>query len=325
MKRFILLIAFGLTFLNCNFAQTAKPLSDADGGKLTTSVDGKLVFEGKTIELRHAYARGSYSDFFDESKQVMVYFMEKPIEEQSFEGANVETFRRLKQAGNNYVVGCEVTGKHFTNTVWDLSKLSDAQPSVLPISIDLFFIEYDILKLDDQTVEGKVYTKKEIVNKGNLQVVHGKTLEVSFRVAIRMRDSLANDPVTSHNGTRLPIGGGAPGTAYLEIAKLMKAAKGVKELAAVIIASRNADLAESMKPTAGAIQMNKELEESLATMLKKTFIIDNPTVEGGFISGNKATLQIKGTQEGVNVTARLNMHLENDRWKTGKGEIRFVQ
>ncbi len=325
MKRLILLIAFGLTFLNCGFAQTAKPSSGADGGKLTNSVDGKLVFEGKTIALRHAYARGSYSDFFDESKQVMVYFTEKPIEEQSFGGANVETFRRLKQAGNNYVVGCELTGKIPSNTVWDLSKLSDAQLSVLPISSDLFFIDLDIVKLDDQTAEGKVYTKKEIINKGALQLVHGKTLEITFRVAIKMRDSLADDPVTAHNGTRLPIGGGAPGTAYMEIAKLMKAAKGVKELTAVIIASRNADLAESMKPTAGAIQMGKELEESLATLLRKAFLIDNPKVEGGFISGDKATIWMKGTQEGAKVTQRLNMHLETGRWKMGKGEIRFVQ
>jgi hypothetical protein len=111
----------------------------------------------------------------------------------------------------------------------------------------------------------------------------------------------------------------------MEIAKQMKAAISVKELAAVVIASHNADLAESMKPTAGAVQMNKELEEALSTMLRKAYVIDNPQVEGGFIRDDKATLWIKGTQEGVKVTKRLNMHLENGRWKMGKGEIRIVQ
>jgi len=46
-------------------------------------------------------------------------------------------------------------------------------------------------------------------------------------------------------------------------------------------------------------------------------IVQDARVEGGFMSGEKATLSITGTDGGQKSISRINMHLENGQWKVG--------
>jgi hypothetical protein len=288
---------------------------------------GQLVVDGKAIKLNYVYARTDYN-FFDEKKNnTLLLFTETPVADVSVEAVGVTGLQKIKEAGNRYVVKYEITneeGAMTTADIWEVGALSDDSSAMSATTI--FRPEIDLLKNNDTVVEGRLYTAVPVK-----WFDHTYELNVAFHAPVKGDAEKA--PVTAKNGVKLPVGGGAPGAAYMKFTKALEAAKTARELVSVMQVSLTASLIEEMQPSPNAGPVPKELEE-FAFQLLKAQVIERAQVTGGFISGDKATIAVVGMQKPLGadktaksekILARFNMHLENGQWKRGFGSIKMDQ
>lgn len=344
MKRAILYLTVVSFIGTASFAQTkrrsANPQKPAIGtikrmpprsaNVAPTNLDlgkasGQLIVDGKATKLNHAYARIDY-DFFDAKRNsTWLLFTEAPVPDDTVEEVGVTV--KMKEAGNRYVVKYQITGEEDalnTIDIWEVGTLSSDSSSIS--ATPLFNWKIDLLKNDDRFVEGRLYTTAPEKRKE-----HTYEFNVAFHAPVK--GDAAKAPVTANDGVKLPVGGGAPGAAFLKFQKALEAAKTAREMAGVLLVSFTARLVEETQPSPNAGPVPKEIEE-FAFQLFRTQVIERPQVTGGFISGDKATIAVVGFQiimgadgdaKMEKISARFNMHLENGQWKRGFGAIQIDQ
>lgn len=277
---------------------------------------GQVLIDGKPVRLNHVYAvqQSASGDLFgDAEMSVRLFFTEKPVPdpEAALAEKNPDKFQRLKQAGNNYVMYLDVTPQTSSSDplVRELEKPDD-DSSALVVAETNFLLT----KFDAGIIDGRIFNDGALI-----ESERASALDVSFNAAIIKSDPV-DGPVTSSNGQPLPAGGGAPGAAYLAFIKAVTTTKNLKELKQLLEASQSAKLSAEVKRSLATVPAEREQETF--GVYQAVLTTQNARVEGGFVSGDKATLWVTGTDDGKKVIARFNMHLENGQWKVGVGSTR---
>jgi len=275
--------------------------------------NGQLVVDGKVMKLNHAYAVQSGRDLFEETKVTFIA-TEKPLAPEALKDAGLQDLlRAAHQAGNSHVISEDFTTREAPRDplVW---RLKDPQN---PDSWDYDHpsAEVELSQLDAKAIDGKIYTKKPYE-----WFDHTYEMNVSFNAPVVTSGDPIDGPVTASNGKPLPAGGGAPGTAYLTFVQAVPSVNSLKELAQLLEASQSTRVFGETKKSLASVPADKE-KEALG-VLKSILTIKDARVDGGFWTSDKATLWITGTDEGKKASARVNMHLENNRWKVGAGSTR---
>lgn len=294
-----------------------QPPTNLESGRAS----GQIIIDGNATKLNYVYARQQGHDMFDEKEsRVKLIFTEKPVAEDVL-GEDIEHFLRMKQAGNNYVMLYQLTANKESDSpvIWEVSKLSDSQTSITmadtrDIEEALTATDIDLSKFDDQLIDGRIYTPKP-----DKEFDHTYELDVSFNAQISRPDQ-TDAPVTASNGQPLPADGGAPGQAYLAFIKAVESTKNFKELTQVLETSLSVKPLEEAKKSLATIPAAEE--RATFELFKLVLIIKDARIEGGFVSGEKATLSVTGTDGGQKARARINMHLENGQWKVGASSTR---
>ena len=344
MKRAILYLTAVSLSVTASFAQTKRtpsnPQKPAAGATqratpnrvnvAPTNLDpgkasGQIVVDGKATKLNHAYAYMIY-DFFDEKRnRTELLFTEAPVPDEALEAVGVTAYQKMKEAGNRYVVQHQIaSGEHALDfvSVQEVGTLSSDSSAMFGTPILRTKIE--LVKNDGGVVEGRIHTAAPERHDD-----HTYEFNVAFHAPVKSDPAKA--PVTAKNGVGLPVGGGAPGAAFLKFQKALEAAKTAREMAGVLLVSLTARLVEETNPSPYAGPVPKELEE-VAFQLMRVAVIERPQVTGGFISGDKATIAVVGFKnimgsgevaQWEKVSARFNMHLENGQWKRGFGSIQM--
>ncbi len=292
------------------------PPTNLEPGK----ANGQLVVDGKAIKLNHAYARQSGYDLFEKTNVVFL-LTEKPINVETLKGdSKDDLLRAALEAGNSYVI-CDnfsTLQPPLHPSVWSLGKLPGATKTMeevrqfLEASNWLHSAEVDLSQFDNKALDGKIYTKGVSKSLGPTYEV-----DVSFNAPVITIGDAVNAPVVASTGQPLPVGGGAAGPVYLIFVKAVSLTKNFQELRQLLAASQSAGASAEMKKSLERVPA--EEEQQMFGLLKGVLTITDPVVEGGFISGDKATLWVTGMEDGKKLRARVNMHLENHQWKVGKG------
>ena len=282
---------------------------------------GQVVIDGKATKLNYVYARQQGHDMFDDKEnRVKLFFTEKPLGEDAL-GEDIEHLLRMKAAGNSYVMLYQLTAAEQSDfpEVLAVGQLSSNQSEVTladrrDLADSIMSTDIDLSKFDDRTIDGKIYTTRP-----SQKFDHTYELDLSFNAQINKPDT-TDAPVTAGNGQPLPADGGAPGRAYLAFIKAVEATGNLKDLTQVLETWLSArPLAEAKKSLA---TIPAAEEQATIGMLKMVLIIKDARVEGGFVSVDKATLSVTGTDGGQKANARINMHLENGQWKIGAASTR---
>jgi hypothetical protein len=280
------------------------------------SARGQLLIDGKPIKLNHAYAvqQSAAGDLWgDEAMNVRLFFTEKPLTdpEAALAEKNRDKFQHVKQAGNNYVMYLDVASQTSSSdpSIRELEKPGE-DSSALVVAETNFLLA----KFDDKNVDGRIFNDGALIKSDR-----ATALDVSFNAAI-IKSYPVDGPVTAANGQPLPAGGGAAGGAYLAFLEAVSATKNFKELKQLLEASQSAKWSAELKRSLETVPAEREQETF--QVYKGVLATKNAQVEGGFVSGEKATLWVTGTDDGEKIAARINMHLENGQWKVGTGSKR---
>jgi hypothetical protein len=178
----------------------------------------------------------------------------------------------------------------------------------------------EVERFTDTSIKGRVHTEKP---QSFLEVEY--EFDIAFDVALEPRNQ---PPVGPSAGTRLPAGGGDAGAAYVAAIRDLLAAKTYDELYAV---SKRV-----MSTMRGSIESPAEIEamrltipqyaapEKRAEWIERSFAVSRtfvprevPTVTGGFVAGDRATLALRWVDTGVEMEGRVNMQRESGVWKLG--------
>lgn len=292
------------------------PPSNLEPGRAS----GKLVVDGTVINLNHAYARQSGYDLF-EKIDVVFLLTEKPLAEEALKGHTRDDFiRAAREAGNSYVICDDFSNRRppFHPQVWSLEKVPSSldtmedQRQYSKASESLLSAEIDLSQFDSKAVDGKIYMKDPFK-----WFDHTYEINVSFNAPVVTSGDSASAPVPARSGEPLPPNGGPPGQAYLTFVTAVAKTTNFQELNQLLQAAQSASASAEMKRSLASVPAEKQ-DETFG-FLRGMLTIPNPRVESGFISGDKATLWVTGTENGKNVRARVNMHLENGQWKVGMG------
>lgn len=277
---------------------------------------GQVLIDGKPVKLNHVYAvqQSAAGDLFgDAGISVRLFFTEKPLPdpEAVLAEKNPDTFQRLRQAGNNYVMYLDITPQTSASDplVRELQKPDDGSATLVVAETNLI-----LTKFEDKTIDGRIFN-----DGASIERERASGTDLSFNASVIKSDPV-DGPVTATNGQPLPAGGGAPGAAYLAFVKAALTTKNLNELKQLLETSQSAKLSAEVKQSLRTVPA--EREEETFRVYQAVLTIKDARVEGGFASADKATLWVTGTEEGKKVTARFNMHLENGQWKVGTGSTR---
>ena len=277
---------------------------------------GQIEIDGKSIKLNYVYAHLIDYDFFDEANNSLkLWFTEQPVEETAMGDDTPKNFLAMKRGGNGVVLlyNPTVTTDPGKSTVWRVAQIPDQTTSFsvrdfMNLQEDIPGTESDYAKLDDQTIEGRLYTMSPVK-----WFDHTYKIEILFNAAIVQPDA-ANAPVTTRNGGQpLPSDGGAPGKAYLQALEKLRGTKNFAEIFGVLQSITTAELAANGKSELAGVPV--EQQDFIFRLLRPP---DNPRIVSGLIKDNRATLRIAGTRNVDKYSEAANMHLENGQWKVGK-------
>ena len=197
-----------------------------------------------------------------------------------------------------------------------MGNLSSSKPDIS--FADLSDLRYtihtdvDLAKFDEHVIDGRLYTTAPENSFG-----HTYELDLSFNAQI-IKPATEDAPITAGNGQPLPADGGAPGQAFMAFNKAVEKTTNLKELTQVLEAWLSAKpLAEMKQEKIPAAEEKASFE-----LFKSVLSVKDARIEGGFVSNDKATLSITGTDDGKKTITRMNMHLENGQWKVGAGSTR---
>ncbi|MEK6282805.1 MAG: hypothetical protein AABN95_20810 [Acidobacteriota bacterium] len=279
------------------------------------TANGQIVVDGKATRFNYVYARQQKYDLFDEKNNVVkLFFTEKPVPEDAL-GENIEHYLSMKRAGNVYVMLYQLTAKDPSGFphIWHVGGLADSQTHFTMETRDLdeslMSTDIDLSKFDDSLIDGRLYTPKPYKSFDSTY-----ELDVSFNAQINKPDE-TDAPVKASQGQPLPSDGGEPGKAYLAFLKGVEAAGNLKELAQVLETSLSAKPSEEAKKSLASVPVDEE--DKTFNLFKTVLLINDPRIEGGLVSGDKATLSFTGMDGGQKANGRVNMHLENGQWKVG--------
>lgn len=280
----------------------------------TNSARGAFVVNGRKCDVVAVLGTLTF-DLFDETKaDVELTFATTPISEAH---RKLMWFERLEATGAPYEL----------NMTIDVVRASGkAEPGFLTLydphtSLGLpepFRVELE--RYTDASMKGRVFTEKpQSFDK----------VEYEFAITFDVRPEPRNQPpVGSGDGTRLSAGGGDAGAAYVAAIRDLSAAKTYEEL--YVVSKR---VTSTMR---GAIESPAELEaarltipqyaapEKRAEWIERSYAASRgflppevPTVTGGYVDGDRATLALRWVDSGVEMEGRVNMQREDGVWKLG--------
>jgi hypothetical protein len=249
--------------------------------------DGKLVIDGKEFKLSHAYATIEYDPFDEGEYKIRVLLSEQPVAQDILDDHTA--FMNMKKDAKNHAIEIDIDKQRKVTWIglWGLGQLSGLEYPFEPVVVN------------EKMVEGRLFTAKA-----------EKLFEKQYQYDAKFKSTVRVDPiksfVTASTGKPLAADGGEPGRAYLDYQTAIRTAKGSEALdkfySKEALKQLNAD--PKLKDLVMEMQKGSQLEEI--------------KIVNGLIDGDKATLSVEGKREGErNVRGKVNMHLEEGRWKVG--------
>lgn len=259
---------------------------------------GQIAIDDRVVNLNHAYARLIEFDLFDETKNVFrVWLSDKPLDEKALDDE-----RALRESGN-------VVVSYTTMEPADRSQLIVLSGSQFDSVPD---IERDYVRHGNDAIEARLFSVFLIELRDRAYKI-----DLLFNAAM-LPPTGSEGPVTSSEGGEpLPADGGDPAKAYLAAMERMKGVKNFDEGISVWSSLVTKDAAERLKQDIQSLSA-----EQRQLWLDVFAPLENPTLTGGLIKDNKATLHFAGMSKGEKAEEAVNMHLEDGQWKIGRREIR---
>ncbi|HEX5736361.1 MAG TPA: hypothetical protein VF131_26255 [Blastocatellia bacterium] len=271
-----------------NSAQgNAGPNKPAQPEPVVNWADGNLTIDNQTFKLSHAYATIEHDPFNESEYTIRVLLSEQPISQDTLD--DQAALMSMKKGESNHALEIDIDHEQKVTWigVWGLGQVSGLE---YPFEPAVF---------TDKMVEGRLFlAKPETI------------LDKKWQYDARFKSTVRKDPnlafITAAEGKPLASDGGEPGRAYMDYLAAIPAAKAPGDLdgffSRAVLKELNAD--PGMKELVLEMEKGSELEER--------------RIVGGFIAGDKATISIEAKGDGGrDVKGKVNLHLEDGRWKIG--------
>ena len=279
---------------------------------------GKMIVNGKALDVNYAYAQRAHDFFDDKVMKVELTLTEKPLPENV---AALSKINRFVQSGNKHEIKFELDGKPLEENTFRFATFQLNRFDIGTQAALIFSYETDLVRFDARNLEGRFYTLAP-------QKLAEETYEMNISFNAAVKDN-PNAPITATNGKPLPAGGGEPGRAYVENIRSIKATKNYEELYELMGRIASSATGNSLEPPE-AIEKElardpkfsdpakrKEFKEDLFKMMRSLSGMDGLRITGGFANAGRATLHLKGVDGQFITDTRVNMHLEGGQWKLG--------
>jgi hypothetical protein len=278
------------------------------------SARGAFVINSRRCDVVAALGTLTF-DLFDETKaSVGLTFVTTPIDEAT---RKLSSFKRLEVTRAPYELDMTISVVRAGGKA-EADFLSLYDPQTYQGLPERFRVEVE--RYTDTSMKGRVFTEKP---QSFVKVEY--EFDIAFDVELEPRNQ---PPVGASSGARLPAGGDDAGAAYVAAIRDLSAATTYEELYAV-----SKRVTSTMR---GAIESPAELEAARLSIpqyaapekrvewirrnykARRAFLPPQvPTVTGGFVNGDRATLSLRWVDSKVEMEGRVNMQREGGMWKLG--------
>jgi hypothetical protein len=251
------------------------------------SASGSFSVDGKSVELRYAYAMSQPNTFDEKKTDTAVLLTDQPVSDAELSAAK-ELGRVAAGAGRNSVLfEIDETGRAMREVV--------RHASLGESSLQMSGMTHADVKLSNRTadrVEGSADTKEPEDFVHHKYAIHAK---FSAPVRAARRDP---PPPDAKSGQKLPKGGGEPGKAYLAFEDMIRR----KDIAGL----------KKLKPQGVADMSDEDLKAGLEIMAAMTPA--KISIDDGYIDGSSAVLYVSGMQDGKKSYGTVRM-TKTDVWR----------
>jgi len=273
-----------LAVLGALLAATASAVSAAPEG----SASGSFSVDGKSVDLRYAYAMSQPNTFDEKKTDTAVLITDQPIPDTELAAAK-ELGRVATGPGRNSVLfEIDETGRAMREVV--------RHGSLGEASLQMSGMTHADVKLSTRTadrVEGSADTKEPEDFVRHKYAIHAK---FSAPIRVARRDPPLPD---AKSGQKLPKGGGEPGKAYLAFEDMIRK----KDIAGL----------RKMKPQGVADMSDEDLKAGLEIMAAMTPA--KISIDDGYVDGSSAVLYVSGMQDGKKSYGTVRMTKADGIWR----------
>lgn len=251
------------------------------------TASGTVSIDGKTIELKHAYAMNQPTSFDEKKTDTAILLTDKPVPDSQLAAA-----RSLERVGrdeihNSVLLEIDENGR-ATREVIHHEALGGT-------TLQISGMTQSTLQIASRTGERIDATARTDGPQDFLK--HKYEIRVHFAAAIRAarRDPAPPDEKT---GRRLPEDGGEPGKAYFAFQELVR--------------RRDIDAIKKLKPAGMPDIPDEELKAGLEIMA--AMMPEEITIDEGFVDGDAAVLYVSATQDGHKQYGTARLTRQNGVW-----------
>ena len=251
------------------------------------SASGTFSIDGKTVELRYAYAMAQPNTFDEKKTDTAILLTDKEVPESAFAG-----LKDLESAGR---------GQTRNSVLFVLGEDGQARREVIhhaalgESNLQISGMTHSDVKITARTVdriEGSAQTSG-----AEDFLKHKYQLKAQFQAVIRQahRDP---PPPNAKTGQKLPPGGGEPGKAYLALQDAIRK----QDIAAI----------KKMKPADMPDMSDEDLKKGLALMAAMT--PEKISIDEGYVAGDAAVLYVSGLLEKEKQYGTVNLKKVGGAW-----------
>lgn len=249
---------------------------------------GSYSVDGKTVELKYAYAMSQPNTFDEKKTDTAILLTDQPVSDAELAGAKDLGRVGTSKGRNSVLFEIDETGRAMREVV--------RHESLGEASLQMSGMTLADVKLASKTadrVEGSADTKKP-----EDFVKHQYAIHAKFSASIRAARRDAPLP-SAKSGKKLPKGGGEPGKAYLAFEDMIRK----KDIAGL----------RKLKPAGVADMSDEDLKAGLEIMAAMT--PEKISIDDGYIDGDLAVLYVSGLQEGKKQYATVRMTKGDGVWR----------
>jgi len=251
------------------------------------TASGSFTLDGKTIELRYAYAMAQANPFDEKKTDTAILLTDKPLPESAFAGLkDLESAGRGEQ--RNSVLFVIAEGGQATREVIHHDALGGTNLQMSGMT----HADVSVTSRNADRIEGTAQTKgpEDFLK-------HKYQIKAQFHATIRQAHRAAPPP-HARAGKKLPQGGGEPGKAYLALQDAIRK----KDLAAI----------RKLKPADMPDMSDEDLRKGLEMMAAMTPA--KITIDDGYIAGDAAVLYVSGMLEKEKQYGTVQMSKGGGAW-----------
>jgi hypothetical protein len=251
---------------------------------------GSFSIDGKTVELKYAYAMSQPNTFDEKKTDTAVLLTDQPVPEAELAAAKELGRVGTNKGRNSVLFEIDDTGRAMREVIRH-ETLGDG-------SLQMSGMTHAEVKLSTRTAD-KVEGSADTGPKGPEEFLkHQYAIHAKFSAPVRAarRDPPPPDVKT---GKKLPKGGGEPGKAYLAFEDLIRK----KDVAGL----------RKLKPQGVADMSDEDLKAGLELMAAMT--PQKISIDDGFIDGDSAVLYVSGSVDGKKQYGTIRMTKGDGVWR----------